>query len=338
MKVLSIVVPCYNSTAYLEHCVDSLLPGGKKVEIILVDDGSTDQTGKKIDYYARHFPEQVKAIHQANGGHGAAINVGLAIATGKYFKVVDSDDWLEATAYQRVIDFLTVSSQNQQQLDLLVCNFVYDKLGMKHKKVMNYKNCLPQGQFFGWPETKFSFGKYLLMHSLIYRTNLLRDQVQLQLPRHTFYEDNLYAFEPLPHVKRLYYLNVDLYHYFIGRADQSVNEEIMFQRIDQQLKINRLMVDYYVNQVDQGLPVADYLKKYLEIITTISSILLIKNGSLASLALENDLWQYVANSDPVLYQQMRYSLLGVSLHLPGKIGRKTIIGIYHLARRMYGFN
>ncbi|MFT8461848.1 MAG: glycosyl transferase, partial [Liquorilactobacillus ghanensis] len=117
-----------------------------------------------------------------------------------------------------------------------------------------------------------------------------------------------------------------------------VNEEVMFQRIDQQLKINRLMGDYYVNQVDQGLPVADYLKKYLEIITTISSILLIKNGSLASLALENDLWQYVANSDPVLYQQMRYSLLGVSLHLPGKIGRKTIIGIYHLARRMYGFN
>jgi glycosyltransferase involved in cell wall biosynthesis len=338
VKVLSIVVPCYNSAAYLERCVNSLLLGEEKVEVILIDDGSTDQTGEKVDYYMQRFPERVKVIHQTNGGHGAAINAGLKVATGQYFKVVDSDDWLDAVSYQKVVDFLSLVSSKPTQLDLLVCNFVYDKQGSNHKKVMSYLNCLPQNQFFGWEKAKFPLGKYLLMHSIIYRTNLLREQVRLQLPKHTFYEDNLYAFEPLPFVKKIYYLDTDLYHYFIGRSDQSVNETVMLQRIDQQLKVNRMMIDFYVKQVNLSSPVADYLEKYLEIITTISSILLIKDGSLTSLQQKDELWEYIATSDLKLYHQLRRGLFGIGLHLPGRIGRKTAIGAYHLAQHMYGFN
>ena len=101
MKLLSIAVPCYNSAAYMEKCVDSLLVGGDDVEIIIVDDGSQkDNTGEIADALAAKYEGIVKAVHQENGGHGEAVNTGLKNATGLYFKVVDSDDKLEPNAYK----------------------------------------------------------------------------------------------------------------------------------------------------------------------------------------------------------------------------------------------
>ena len=96
MKILSFAIPCYNSAEYMEKCIKSVLTGGEDVEIIIVDDGSSkDNTAKIADKYAEKFPTIVKAVHQENGGHGQAVNTGLLNATGKYFKVVDSDDWVE---------------------------------------------------------------------------------------------------------------------------------------------------------------------------------------------------------------------------------------------------
>ena len=92
MKLLSIAIPCYNSQDYMESCIESLLVGGEEVEILIVDDGSSDRTAEIADDYARKYPTIVKAIHQENKGHGGAVNTGLAHATGLYFKVVDSDD------------------------------------------------------------------------------------------------------------------------------------------------------------------------------------------------------------------------------------------------------
>ena len=94
MKLLTVTVPCYNSQDYMEKCIDSLLLGGNQVEIIIIDDGSKDQTGAIADRYAALYPDIVKVIHQENGGHGEGINQGLKHATGIYFKVVDSDDTL----------------------------------------------------------------------------------------------------------------------------------------------------------------------------------------------------------------------------------------------------
>lgn len=93
-KLLTIIVPCYNSEDYMKRCLDSLVRGGDKVEVIVVDDGSTDTTGKIADQYATNNSSIVKVIHKENGGHGSDVNAGLEAATGRYFKVVDSDDWL----------------------------------------------------------------------------------------------------------------------------------------------------------------------------------------------------------------------------------------------------
>ena len=106
MKLLSFAIPCYNSKDYMEHCIESILPGGDDVEIIIVDDGSKDETAAIADRYAAEYPDIVKAVHQENGGHGEAVNTGLKNATGKYFKVVDSDDWVDLESYKKILDKL----------------------------------------------------------------------------------------------------------------------------------------------------------------------------------------------------------------------------------------
>ena len=107
MKLLSVAIPCYNSESYMEHCISTLLTGGEEVEIIIVDDGSVkDRTAEIADEYARRYPTICRAIHQENGGHGEAVNTGLKNATGIFFKVVDSDDWVNEEAFQSVLETL----------------------------------------------------------------------------------------------------------------------------------------------------------------------------------------------------------------------------------------
>ena len=127
MKLLSVAIPCYNSQDYMENCIESLLPGGDEVEIIIVDDGSKDGTGAIADEYAARYPGIVKAIHQENGGHGEAVNTGLRNATGLYFKVVDSDDWVNAEAYREILETLQDLAGGPQMVDMFISNFVYEK-------------------------------------------------------------------------------------------------------------------------------------------------------------------------------------------------------------------
>ena len=103
MKLLTFTVPCFNSAAYMEKCIESLLPGGEDVEILIVDDGSTDDTAAIADRYEKQYPTIVKAIHKENGGHGSAVNAGIEHASGLYFKVVDSDDWVKQEAYEQIL-------------------------------------------------------------------------------------------------------------------------------------------------------------------------------------------------------------------------------------------
>ena len=337
MKLLSVTVPCYNSQEYMRNCVDSLLVGGELVEILIVDDGSKDDTGRIADEYAAKYPNIVKAIHQENGGHGEAVNTGIKNATGLYFKVVDSDDWVNAEAYHAILDKLQEIAGGPQVLDMMISNFVYEKQGAKRKKVMRYTKYMPEGKIFTWKEMgRMPLGKYILMHSVIYRTGLLRE-CGLVLPKHTFYVDNLFVYQPLPSVRTMYYMDVNFYRYFIGREDQSVNEKVMLKRIDQQLYVNKRMIKFYAENIDVNSDVGKYMKRYLEIITTISSILLIRGNTKECLDLKDDLWNYLKEYDDV-YRILRRRLFGIGVNLPGKFGRKLATDVYKVAQRLYGFN
>lgn len=341
MKVLSVAVPCYNSEAYMRKCVESLLKGGEDVEIIIVNDGSTDETKNIAEEYVKKYPSIVKAVHKENGGHGSAVNTGLAHAGGLFFKVVDSDDWVKEEAYDEILNKLRELIQGGQMIDMMISNFVYEKEGEKRGKVMRYRHAIPEGKVFEWKDVRHFFpGQYILMHSVIFRTGLLRE-CGLQLPEHTFYVDNLFVFRPLPFVKKMYYMDVNFYRYYIGRADQSVNEEVMIGRIDQQLKVNRLMVDYmmeYRNVLISNRKCRQYMMNYLDIITTVSSILLIRSGTEEALKKKVDLWEYIKNKDKRLFAKLRYGLLGQCTNLPGRGGRKISVEGYKLCRRFFKFN
>lgn len=133
MKVLSIIVPAYNSQEYLDQVMQSLLVEQEQVEILIIDDGSTDNTGDLADDYERKYPTCVRAIHQKNGGHGEAVNTGILYATGRYLKVVDSDDWVDKEAYHKIINQLNQFTE-EKEIDLLISNYVYEKQGAKRKK------------------------------------------------------------------------------------------------------------------------------------------------------------------------------------------------------------
>ena len=334
-KLLSVAIPSYNSEAYMEHCINTLLSGGEKVEILIVNDGSKDNTAEIADKYAAEYPTMIKAIHQENGGHGEAVNAGLRNATGKFFKVVDSDDWVNEEALQKVLDTLEVY---QDDIELLISNYVYEKQGAKHKKVMEYSKYLPINKVFSWKDMKpFPVGKYLLMHSVIYKTEMLKT-CGLELPKHTFYVDNIFVFDPLPSVKQMYYLNVDFYRYFIGRDDQSVNETVMIRRLDQQMRVNRIMAESFSEKEISSEYLEKYMFNYLSIITTVSSILAIKSGTDEHLAMKKELWADLKALDKELYKRLRYNVLGIGVNLPGIVGRKLAVGVYKLAQKIYGFN
>ena len=340
MKLLSFAIPCYNSKDYMEHCIESILPGGDDVEIIIVDDGSKDETAAIADRYAAEYPDIVKAVHQENGGHGEAVNTGLKNATGKYFKVVDSDDWVDLDSYKKILDKLMEFEQENTQIDMLLANYVYEKEGAKRKKVMRQTG-FPRNEIFTWSDIKHIHkGHYILMHSVIFRTKLLQE-CGLKLPEHTFYVDNLYVFEPLPYVKNMYYLDVNFYRYYIGRQDQSVNETVMISRIDQQIRVTKLMIDYLVakkQELVKNRRLYQYMRNYLEIIMTVSSVLLIRSGTQEHLDKKKELWEYLKSKDKRLYLWMRNGIMGGTMNLPGRGGRKISVEGYKICQKLFGFN
>ena len=339
MKTITFAVPCYNSAEYMDKCIESLLAcddGRNDVQIVIVDDGSTkDDTSAKADAWQADYPGTILAVHQPNGGHGQAVNTGLAHAEGRYFKVVDSDDWLDADAMREVMRYLRRQCELRDATDLVIGNYVYEKVHEGTRTPIRYKNVFPVGREFTWDEVgHFS----LLMHSVIYRTELLRD-MGLELPKHTFYVDNIFVYVPLPHVKTLYYLDVDMYRYYIGREGQSVNESVMMGRIDQQLKITRIMID--------AVPLPDgvaekrlerYMENYLSMMMCICSIFLRMIDDEESERKRDEIWAYLREHNPGVYSRIKHSVLNMGTNLPTELGRRIGIAGYRAAQKIFKFN
>ena len=338
MKYISFAIPCYNSQDYMAHAIESILPGGDEVEIIIVNDGSKDKTSQIAHEYMDKYPDIIKVIDKENGGHGDAVNAGLANASGKYFKVVDSDDWVDEEALHKILMLMRHLEEDNEQIDMLISNYVYEKVGVTHKKCIHYRNVLPQDEVFRWDDIgHFRLDQYILMHSVIYRTYMLKLS-QMRLPKHTFYVDNIYVYYPLPHVRKIYYLDVDFYRYFIGREDQSVNEKVMIARVDQQIFVTKTMIDMYQLKKVTSKKLRQYMINYLAIMMTVSSILLIRSKEKENLEKKKELWLYLKKRDMKTYIKIRYGILGQTMNIPGKSGRKISSLAYTVARRIIGFN
>ncbi len=322
----------------MSRAVESILAGGEEIEIIIVNDGSRDRTSEIAHEYMKNYPEIVRVIDKENGGHGDAVNAGLSAAQGRYFKVVDSDDWVDGEALKRILTLVRNLEEDGEQIDMLISNFVYEKAGASHKKCVHYRNALPQDEVFRWDDIgHFRLDQYILMHSVIYRTELLK-LIQMRLPKHTFYVDNIYVYYPLPHVRKIYYLDVDFYRYFIGRDDQSVNEKNMIARADQQIYVTKTMIDMYEMGEISSRKLRLYMVNYLAIMMTVSSIILIRSKRKENIEKKRELWKYLKKRDWKTYLKIRYGILGQTMNIPGKSGRKISSLVYSVARRIIGFN
>lgn len=337
-KLITFAVPCYNSQDYMQRCLRSLMAGGEEVEIIVIDDGSTDRTGEIADCYAEKYPETVRAVHQKNGGHGAGVNKGLSLAAGEYFKVVDSDDWLDEEALKKLLTEIRKRKRQGALADLIICNYLYDHLYEGKQKRMGYENVFRDGKVCTWDTIgKFHPSQYLVMHAQICRTEVLR-RSGVRLPRHTFYVDNLFAYQPLSCVDSLIYLYVDLYHYFIGRSDQSVNEQIMISRIDQQLRVTRMMIestDISFRDVPRRYA---YQIKYLTMVLVVSSILLIRAATPEALEKKERLWHMFKQEKPWLYRDVSHTMLGWLIQRDSAAGRRLLSLLYTISQRIFSFN
>lgn len=311
-KLITFTVPCYNSAEYMRHCIDTLLTAGEEAQIIIVDDGSTkDNTAEIADEYAEKYPAIVEVVHKENGGHGSGVNAGLLRAKGVYFKVVDSDDWLNPQPLKEFLEKLRADVAAERNVDLYFANFIYEKPSANARHPRRYHRNFPVNQVFTWQDVhRFYFSNVVMMHSLWYRTQVLRES-GLVLPEHTFYVDNLFSFRPLPFVKTMCYLDLDLYGYFIGREDQSVNIHNITKRYRQQISVTDLMMRYYT--YDEMKKFDPKLRKYmLHDINVLMCLTLMfsSNGPKEEMperkAAIEDMWRRLKEDDIQMYRFMRH--------------------------------
>lgn len=329
MKLITFAIPSYNSEAYLSHAVDTLLSGKNDVEIIIVNDGSTDDTASIADNYAARYPEIVKVIHKNNGGHGSGVNYGLMNATGMFYKVVDSDDWVDEKALTELLLTLRGHVSKGIEADLYITNFIYDHVQDHTRFVRHWRRHFPVNRFSTWEDAKpFIGSQVLLMHSLLYKTEVLR-RSNTVLPEHTFYVDNLFAFKPLPFMKKLFYLDVDLYHYFIGRDDQSVNIKNFTKRYDQQIRVMQCMTDSYtydeIMQMEPGL--RKYMLHDLSAIMMNTLLFCTSGGSdEARKAACEEMWKHIHDADPKMYDYLRHrGMSALVTWMPWDFRAKTML-------------
>ena len=335
-KLLTVTVPCYNSQDYMENCINSLLVGGDRVEIIIINDGSSDKTGEIADAYAREYPDIVKVIHQENGGHGEGINQGVKNATGKYFKVVDSDDTLNGdfTSFLNALELC----EREGGIDLAVTNYYYVHTDGIGDRSIDYSNVLPKWRIFEWRETKkFKLHQMLTIHSCTFRTSLLKEWGE-PLPRKVFYEDNLMICKTLPKVKKMYYLPCDLYRYWIGRPDQSVQENVMKGRYRHQLLVTEqsFIACDIANLREPKLK--KYLKHELFMMFGISIMFTRLNKTDESDADLEAMFENCKKHDKKLGRHYRNLSPLAIICIKGKFGRFLSTFFYRVANKVVRFN
>ena len=339
-KLITFAVPCYNSAAYMRKCIDSLLTAGEDCEIIIVNDGSTkDNTAEIADEYAAKYPDICIAHHQENGGHGEGVNQGLRLARGVYYKVVDSDDWLDTECLAKLMAKIRDLHAAGTDPDLMICNYVYEHSdGPSH--IMRYKNVFPTEKICGWDDIHHQrTTQYFMMHSFIYRTAVMRES-GIVLPKHTFYVDNLFIYVPLPHVKTLYYMDLDLYRYFIGRDDQSVNTANLLKRIDQHVRVVHAMIDSHdMRKVKaQSRKLYQAMYHHLSMMITIASVFLYMQKTPEALEMNKEIWRHLKQKDRRLYRRMRYMAVSGLTTFPGPLGRKVTIAGYRITNKIMKLN
>ncbi len=245
MKLLTVVVPTYNTEKYIRRCLDSvaLEELRSELEVLVVSDGSLDASAEIADEYAARLPDCIKVIRKENGGHGSTINTGLSLATGKYFRVLDSDDWFD------IVDFKAYMQRlKTEDADAVICNYRKEFVYESRSEFFSYPK-LQDGKTYEFDKFDLDLlqGEYFVMATTAYKTELLKKS-GLSLLEKTFYVDMQFNVVPITELCTFTYYDLDVYRYFIGRPDQSMNLTNFVRNQDHHKKMVHWIVDFYTKK------------------------------------------------------------------------------------------
>lgn len=241
MKILSVSIASYNSEKYIRKCLDSFVISEilEDIEIIVVNDGSVDRTAEIVEEYVDKYPGTFVLVNKENGGHGSTINTGIKYASGKYFKIVDSDDWVERDG---MIDL--VNKLRSMTVDAFFSPFYMVKTGGEKSVKQSIFDLDPQKieNVININEVRAKYDIY--MHALTFRTELLKENFTA-IDEHCFYVDTEYLVFYFRFVRTIYISTAPVYDYLVGTAEQSVNIKNMVNRRDQHMRVCTRIIEYY---------------------------------------------------------------------------------------------
>lgn len=254
---------------YLEQCVESMAQSKyvDDLEVIIVNDGSIDNTRVVADGLSKKYPRSVFAIDKENGGHGSTINRGVSECCGKYFKVVDADDWVDADELDRLVEKL-----READVDCVVSNFTEVYCEDKKECVIDMSANIPQGEIVLYED--YVKTHFLAMHSVTYKTDAYRS-AKISLTEHCFYVDTEYIYYPLAAFKTMACYPFNVYRYRLQRAGQSVGRDGFLKHMEDHRTVMLNLCEFYENFPIDNRALKEFLAKEIKRhLTTQQSMLL----------------------------------------------------------------
>lgn len=258
-KIITVTVPSYNAKDYLDRCLTSFITDceeiNNKIEVLIVNDGSTDETERVASQYVQKHPEMFRLINKENGGHGSGINTGIANANGKYFKIVDADDWVNVKEWKSFVQMLETQDVDVVASDYLCIqdetyNVLKEKNAASDESVYHSVRIMSKGEITD----------VIKMHSMTIKTSILQKN-KINIDEHCFYVDAEYITYPMPYIETVYYDKRFLYMYRLGRDGQSMDVRSMQKNQKQHRYVMGRMLEKYLIMPLDNKP---YHRAYIE--------------------------------------------------------------------------
>lgn len=338
-KLITFCVPSYNSEEYLHYALDSLI-GHEEAEVLIIDDGSKDGTLAIAQEYQERYPEIFKAIHQENKGHGGAINTAVSLATGEYFKVLDSDDWVDKGAYDKLIDFLK-NQKNDRKSDLILMDYVYQQGRDNPTTRIGFRFYFPTNEVVELSQMRnhMRLQDNVTLHSAIYRLAVIKES-GVTLPEHCSYEDNYFVYAPMGLIKTVAYIPEPLYQYLIGRDGQSMTRETCIRKYHDFVRCGELIFRCFdVMKFEETDKKRYRLMRHHLILSMIFLVIYPQlNGDPKAIEEMNEAMKRCEENNPKQYAMVVRSLRVSTFFRKGKPAKKRAKFWYSVAHLFVKFN
>lgn len=223
-KILSVIIPTYNMEELLDRCLSSLiLESAEKrqlLDVIVVNDGSKDKSSEIAHKYAGNYPEMFSVIDKENGNYGSCINAALPHVKGKYVRILDADDSYITSNFDEYIRILDTIDVDLVLTDFLDC--LPDGNSQNHHSFSFRPNVI-------FPFETIRYDTFISMHSVTYKTELFH-KINYYQSEKVSYTDMEWVFHPMSVVNTVYYCQLCIYKYFMGRKGQTVDYDVILKR------------------------------------------------------------------------------------------------------------